>query len=159
LIGPAPGSPFWHSLIGADGAQVVANGKFKENQSALYFTDDDLGSFNRIVFDANGNQISPSNSASFALGSPINCSYNGSIGGCNANKSEVKDGKVKFVNISPFLAPIVLNRADPTKIAIAPGNDEILNGNFVYVGQDTADASKRSVDLRPRSARSIPARR
>jgi hypothetical protein len=127
----APGSPLWTSLIGADGTQVVINSKFKDNRSAIYFTTDSLNYVNRIVFDANGNQISPSTSG-FGPGTPINCSYNGSGNGCNANSSSGQ-------NISPFSAPMVLNRADPTKIAIAPGNDEILNGNFVYVAQDKSD--------------------
>jgi hypothetical protein len=44
---------------------------------------------------------------------------------------------------------MVLNRADPTKIAIAPGYNEFnsVNGNFVYVAQDTTPASATSVDL------------
>ena len=146
----APGSPLWTSMIGADGAQVVVNGKFRENQSALYFTDDDIGSFNRIVFAANGNQISPPSSASFELGTPINCSYNGSGNGCNAFDASGN-------NTSPFLAPIVLNRADPTKIAIAPGYNNFngVNGNFVYVGRDTADASAASVDIQTTNVGSV----
>jgi hypothetical protein len=44
---------------------------------------------------------------------------------------------------------MVLNRADPTKIAMAPGYNEFnsVNGNFVYVAQDTTPASATSVDL------------
>jgi autotransporter-associated beta strand protein len=41
------------------------------------------------------------------------------------------------VSGTPFSAPIVLNRSDPTLIAIAPGFDNTVNKNNVYVGQDT----------------------
>src|SRR5262249_59031342 len=71
-------------------------------------------------------------------GVPINCSYNGSGNGCNASNS-------------PFFAPIVLNRADPTMIAIAPGFDQFNNGNFVYVAQDTTPVSATSVNLQTTS--------
>ena len=47
----APGSPLWAALAGADGTNVLINGKFTSNTSALYFTTDDLGAANRIVYD------------------------------------------------------------------------------------------------------------
>jgi autotransporter-associated beta strand protein len=145
------GSPRWDAQMGADGINVAFNSKFKGNNTAFYFSWDQLGTVNRVVLNSNGAVISP-NTLDFAAGVLVNCSYNGSYGGCNANKFD-DEGKLK--NISTFLAPMVLNRADPTKIAIAPGNDEILNGNFVYVGQDTADASKRSVDLQTTKVGSV----
>src|SRR5262249_12655018 len=132
----APGSPLWNTLTGADGTQVMVNSKFRDHTSAIYFTTQFLGFVNRIVFDANGTQISPSTSG-FGPGTPINCSYNGSIGGCIAFVPD-PDNPGNFKLNSPFDAPMVLNRADPTKIAIAPGfaNFNGVNGNFVYVAQD-----------------------
>jgi hypothetical protein len=142
----ARGSPLWNAIAGADGTNVFFNSNFKGNTSALYFTTDGLG-FKRIVSDANGNQLSPNAGSSFALGVPVNCSYNGSGNGCNAANSS------GTMDTSPFSAPIVLNRTDPTKIAIAPGFNEFnsVNGNFVYVAQDTTPVSATSVNLQTTS--------
>jgi hypothetical protein len=150
-----PVSPRWDALIGADGIQVLVNSKFTDNTSAIYFTTQNLGFVNRIVFDANGNRISPSTSG-FGPGTPINCSYNGVFGGCNAFVPD-PNNPGNFINNSPFSAPIVLNRADPTKIAIAPGDANFngVNGNFVYVGHDTADASATPVDIQMTNVGSV----
>jgi autotransporter-associated beta strand protein len=143
----APGSPLWNALIGADGTNVFVNSNFNGNSSAIYFAIDSLIDFNRIVFDARGNQVSPGTSpGQNGLGVRVNCSYNGSGNGCAALNSS-------GTNISPFYAPVVLNRADPTMIAIAPGYQNFagVTGNYVYVAQDTADASRHSVDLQTAS--------
>jgi hypothetical protein len=126
-----PGSPLWNGLAGADGTNVFVNSNFQGNASAIYFTTQNLGFVNRTVFGGNGNQISPQS--------------NGSGNGCTAADSSGSTGTI----MSPFGAPMVLNRADPTKIAIAPGYNEFnsVNGNFVYVAQDTTPASATSVDL------------
>ena len=141
----APGSQLWTALIGADGTNVATNSNFQGNTSAIYFTTNNLNYVNRIVFNGNGNQISPSTSG-FGPGAPINCSYNGATGGCNA---WAPNSKGDIVNNSAFSAPIVLNRADPTQIAIAPGYQDFngVTGNHVYVAQDTTAASASSVTL------------
>jgi autotransporter-associated beta strand protein len=140
----APGSRLWQSLAGADGTIVLFNGNFSRNRSALYFGTDQLGFFNRIVYDEKSEEKSPASTSSFASGVPINCSYNGSDNGCGATNSS---------GGSPFLVPVVLNRADPTKIAIAPGYNEFnsINANLVYVAQDTTPASATSVNLQTTS--------
>jgi hypothetical protein len=145
------GSPRWDAQVGADGINVAFNSKFMGNNTAFYFSWDELGTVNRVVLNSNGAVISP-NTLDFATGVLVNCSYNGSAGGCNANKF---DDKGNLKNISTFLAPMVLNRADPAKIAIAPGNDEILNGNFVYVAQDTTEPLATSVTLQTTKAGSV----
>jgi hypothetical protein len=142
----APGSPLWAALAGADGTNVLINGKFTSNTSALYFTTDDLGAANRIVYDASGNQISPNASTSFALGVPLHCSYNPSSGpfaGCIAWKTDGSD----VVSTSPFLAPIVLNRANPTMLAIAPGFQD-------FNGVTGNTSTSRRIRRRPRPAAS-----
>jgi autotransporter-associated beta strand protein len=144
----APGSQLWTALIGADGTNVATNSNFQGNTSAIYFTTNNLNFVNRIVFNGNGNQLSPSTSG-FGPGTPMLCSYNplsGDFAGCNAwGPNSMGD----IVNKSPFLAPLVLNRADPTMIAIAPGHQDFngVTGNHVYVAQDTTAATASSVTL------------
>src|SRR5262249_42958076 len=60
----APGNPLWTSLTGADGTNVSVNSSFQGNTSAIYVTTQNLGVINRIVFGADGKQISP-NTAPF----------------------------------------------------------------------------------------------
>jgi autotransporter-associated beta strand protein len=152
----APGSPLWSALVGADGTNVLFNGKFTGNTSALYFTTDDLGTMNRMVFGANGNPISPSPDPSSALGVPITCSYNPSSGpfaGCNAWTTSGGD----TINNSPFTVPFVLNRANQTMLAIAPGFQDFngVTGNNVYIAQDTTPASASSVPLQTTSVGTV----
>ena len=141
------GSPQWSALTGADGLWVAFNSTLGVNKGAVYYTTDSLGYFNRLVFDNNGNQLSPSTSG-FGPGTTINCSYNGSLGGCNANVPD-PNNPGEFDSNSAFSAPFVLNKTDPTLIAIAPGyaNFNGVNGNKVYIGRDTSDESAQSVDL------------
>ncbi|HEY7031916.1 MAG TPA: autotransporter-associated beta strand repeat-containing protein, partial [Thermomicrobiales bacterium] len=152
----APNSPLWLALAGADGTNVLINGQFTANTSALYFTTDSLGTANRIVYNASGNQISPNASTTFALGVPLLCSYNPSSGdfaGCIA----WDDSSGDTVSTSPFSAPIVLNRATPTMLAIAPGYQDFngVTGNHVYVAQDTTPSSAGSVNLQTTSVGTV----
>lgn len=152
----APGSPLWAALAGADGTNVLINGQFTGHTSALYLTTDSLGAANRMVFDANGNQISPNGSTSFALGAPLQCSYNPSSGpfaGCIAWKTSGSE----TINNSPFTVPFVLNRANPTMLAIAPGFQDFngVTGNNVYIAQDTTPASASSVPLQTTSVGTV----
>lgn len=152
----ATGSPLWLALAGADGTNVVINSRFTANTSAVYFATDDLGTVNRIVYNDRGTQISPNASTTFALGVPLLCSYNPSSGdqaGCGAWKT---DGG-NIVSTSPFSAPIVLNRADPTMLAIAPGFQDFngVTGNNVYIARDTTAASANSVPLQTTSVGTV----
>ena len=88
---------------------------------------------------------------------PLLCSYNPSSGdqaGCGAWKHPTA---ANIVNNSPFSAPIVLNRADPTMIAIAPGYQDFngVTGNNVYIAQDTTAASASSVPLQTTSVGTV----
>ncbi len=152
----APNSPLWTALAGADGTNVLINGNFTANTSALYLTTDSVGAANRIVYDAHGNQISPNPDTSFALGSPLLCSYNPSTGdqaGCGAWKMDGGD----IVSTSPFTVPFVLNRANPRMLAIAPGFQDFngVTGNNVYIAQDTTPASASSVPLQTTSVGTV----
>ena len=153
----APGSPLWAALAGADGTNVLINGKFTGNTSALYLTTDSLGAANRMVFDANGNQISPNPDTSFALGAPLRCSYNPSSGPFAGCIAWAPNSSSEIVNNSPFTVPFVLNRADPTMLAIAPGFQDFngVTGNNVYVAQDTTPASASSVPLQTTSVGTV----
>ena len=149
------GSALWNALTGADGTSVSINGNFSANTSALYFTTDSLGAVGRIVYDQNGKRISPDTGPAFAPGTPINCTYNqlsGPYTGCNAYVPD-PNNPGQFTNNSSFSAPLVLNRANPTQIAVAPGfqNFNGVNGNFVYVAEDTTPASASSVTLQTTS--------
>ena len=143
----APTSPLWTSLAGGDGTNVFVNSKFQDNTSAIYFTSQELGNPRRIVFGSNRNEISPK-IAGGPPGVPIHCNYNGTEGGCNAYIPD-KDPTKPPIDNSTFSAPMVLNQADPTQIAIAPGFQDFnsVKGNFVYVAQDTTPASETSITL------------
>jgi autotransporter-associated beta strand protein len=109
----APASAQWNAQIGADGLKVLINDHVTDPMlgrlSVMYYNTDGLGFINRVVFDAHGNQVSP-NSASFGSGAPVDC-------GCVPGNTN-------------FYSQMVLNKIDPTMIAIAP-NDT------VYVMQDS----------------------
>jgi hypothetical protein len=154
-------SALWNALSGADGTSVSINGNFTANTSALYLTTDSLGSAGRIIYDATGKRISPDTGPTFSPATPINCTYNplsGPYAGCAAFVPDTTNPG-SFTNNSPFLAPMVLNRANPTQIAIAPGfqNFNGVNGNFVYVAQDTTPASAASVTLQTTSVGKVDA--
>jgi outer membrane autotransporter protein len=138
---PGTGNTSWNAQIGADGINVVINSKFMGNMSAMYLATDDFNYVNRIVFDASGNQISPSTSG-FGPGTTVNCSYTG-YSNCTTYGSNGGN--------SPFAAPIVLNRADPSMIAMAPG----IGANDVYVGQDTTGPLEKSVNIKMTSVGTV----
>jgi len=121
------GSPRWNAQVGADGINVAFNSKFMGNNTAFYFSWDGLGTVYRVVLNSNGVVISPPNTSSGATGVQVNCSYVG-YSNCTTYDSQ---GNAN----SPFSAPIVLNRSDPSMIAIAPG--PITPENHVYVGFQT----------------------
>ena len=139
------GSPRWNAQVGADGINVAFNSKFMGNNTAFYFSWDGLGTVYRVVLNSNGVVISPPNTSSGATGVQVNCSYVG-YSNCTTYNSQ---GNAN----SPFSAPIVLNRSDPSMIAIAPG--PITPENHVYVGQDTTPAHASAVNLNMTSAGSV----
>jgi autotransporter-associated beta strand protein len=124
-------NPLFNALQGGDGLNAVVNDATLSGRSAIYTTFQELGGFARLVVDANGNTVSPTDRPGYQYypsGVPVTC--NGAILGCAA--------EVKGAN---FASPVVLNRIDPRMIAIA--------GQNVYVTQDplTDVTTAKSVDL------------
>jgi autotransporter-associated beta strand protein len=112
-IQSGPGNARWNAVQGADGLNVAINDTTLTGKSAVYSTFYSLGGFSRIVLDASGKQISP-NTAAFGYGAQVTC-----------NKSDC----ASQVSGSYFYSPVVLNKVNPTLIAMA--------GSAVYVAQDT----------------------
>lgn len=95
---------------GGDGTNAVINDRTLSRMSAVYTSSQNLGTPSRIILDTAGNQLSP-NTAVFGFGAQVN--FNIPISNAAGN----------------FAIPFVLNKIDPTKIAIG--------GDHVYVTQDT----------------------
>lgn len=103
------GSAF-SAVGGGDGTNAVVNDRTlsSSRMSAVYTSSQNLGTLSRIILDTAGNQLSP-NTAISGFGAKVNFNIP--------------------INNPNFIAPFVLNRIDPTKIAIG--------GDHVYVTQDT----------------------
>jgi hypothetical protein len=97
--------PLFNSIQGGDGLNAVLNDRSLNRQTAIYTTFQQLGGFSRLVVDANGNAVSPTPNPS---GIPITCN-----GGLSCR------GQVAG---SYFASPVVLNRVNPTRIAIGGSN-------------------------------------
>jgi len=119
-IQSAPNSPLYITVQPYDGLTALVSDRTFPGQSVYYTSADDLDpNFNRLVLDGRGNTVSPGSNPS---GVPILCDG----GSCGVIGT---DGN--FI--------VVLNKADPTRIALA--------GRRVYVTQDTAPAEATQVDL------------
>jgi autotransporter-associated beta strand protein len=115
-IQSAPGSALFNQLIAGDGVNAAVNDRTFAGQSLFYTTSQGLGQKNKKVLDANGNTVSP---GAGPAGVPI--TFNVGVVGNN------------------FFSQFVLNKADPTRIAVT--------GSHVYVTQDTSAVNAASVAL------------
>jgi autotransporter-associated beta strand protein len=121
----APNSALFNAIQGADGVNVAVSDKTFANQSVYYNSFYNYGELSRLILDSQGSRVSPGTAAN---GVPITCN-----GGHNcANPVHGVVGQF-------FSSPFVLNKVDPTRIALA--------GGHVYVTTDTAPANATSVDL------------
>ena len=111
-IQSSPGSVQWNAVQGADGLNVMVNDRTLAGESAIYATNYNFANFTRIVLNANGTEISP-DTGNWGYGAKVTCN--------NQNCANFSNGG--------FWAPVILNKADPTRIAMAD--------NTVYVTQDT----------------------
>jgi len=102
----APGSGAYRQLIGGDGVNAVMNDRTLTGQTALYTNYQYLGQLNRLIINSDGSVASP---GAGPAGIPV--SFNVGVNGLGFN------------------SPFVLNKADPTRIAVG--------GSNVYVTQDT----------------------
>jgi autotransporter-associated beta strand protein len=109
-IQTAPGNRLFNQIGAGDGINAVVNDKTLGDRSAIYTSFQFLGGLQRNILDSQGNIISPKSGPAYAPGVPVNFT-NGPISG------------------AWFSSPFVLNRIDPTRIAVG--------GNHVYVTQDT----------------------
>ena len=124
-IQSAPNSVFFNAIQPADGVNAVVSDTTFANQSVYYSSYYQFGQLGRLVLDSQGNRVSP---GSLPYGVNVKC--NG--GQCENEVAGASD-------MNAFTTPFVLNRADPTRIAMA--------GTSVYVTQDMAPANATEVDL------------
>ena len=123
-IQSAPGSAVYNAVYGSDGTNVAINDKTLAGQglSAIYVTDY-IFNVSRIILNSNGQIVSPNTTGTYGFGAYVN--FDRSVVG------------------AWFSSPLVLNKADPTRIAVA--------GSAVYVTQDTLtganDPSADTVNL------------
>jgi autotransporter-associated beta strand protein len=121
----APNNVRYDSMSGADGINAVASDKTFPDASVYYMSVQELGGLQRLVVDRNGvfHQAS------------VTCE--GAECGCSPPTGQTTCSTA-VLNVH-FNSPFVLNRENPTRIAIA--------GSAVYVSTDTAAADATTVDL------------
>jgi len=131
----APGSNVYLPINSGDGVVAVINDRTLAGESVIYTSSQELGKIDntvfgptRLIIDAQGNPVSPFNPADPG-GVNITCN-----GGQSCSSQ---------VTGTQFSSPFVLNRMDPTRIAIG--------GTSVYVTTDTLmganDPHAQSIDL------------
>ena len=113
----APGSSLFNTIASGDGTNVAINDKTLSGLSAIYSSSEDLEGLSRMIVNAQGQIVSPYDPVNNAAGTYITCN-----GGHDCN-FQVFGGQT-------FSALFVLNRIDPTLIAMSGRSD-------VYTTQDT----------------------
>jgi outer membrane autotransporter protein len=124
----APSNPTYSSVQAGDGHVAVASDKTFANQSVYYTSSQTLSDLSRLVVDSQGMVVSPGKDAA---GVRVTCN-NIPIdkGGCATATTPA--------GASGHDLTLVLNGADPTRIALTSGFD-------VYVAKDNAPAKATSV--------------
>ena len=117
LFQSAPSSPLFNTIASGDGTNVAINDKTLSGLSAIYSTSEDLGGLSRMIVNAQGQVVSPYDPVNNAAGTFITCN-----GG--------HDCTFQVLAGNTFSALFVLNRIDPTLIAMS-------GKNGVYTTQDT----------------------
>ena len=103
----APNATQYAAVNGGDGTNVAINDRTLAGRSAVYTSSQNLGGLTRFVFDAQGNAVGPA-------------------GGANVQCNGIACTTAVAGNV--FSAPFVLNRVDPSRIA--------MGGDQVYIAQD-----------------------
>jgi hypothetical protein len=116
----------FNTLQAGDGVNAVVNDQTLNGMSLIYTSFQDLGAFARLAVDKNGNVISPPSPFAFFSG--------GVLITCDGGQS-----CASVVHGSYFLSPVVLNRINPTMMAIG--------GDRAYVTTDTNPTTAAAIDL------------
>ena len=120
----APGSSLFNTLNGGDGTNIAINDRTLTGMSAIYSSSEDLSSLSRLIINAQGQVVAPQpyDPVNNPGGVPVYCTTAG-----HTSAAYCAD----LVNAnSTFSALFVLNRIDPSLIAISGATD-------VYTTQDT----------------------
>jgi autotransporter-associated beta strand protein len=123
----APGSSLFNTLNGGDGTNIAINDRTLTGTSAVYSSSEDLSSLSRLMINAQGQVVAPQPY------DPVN-----SPGGVPVYCTDATHTHAAFcadlVNADKtFSALFVLNRIDPSLIAISGASD-------VYTTQDTLNS-------------------
>jgi autotransporter-associated beta strand protein len=130
----SPNNPVFTVIQTGDGTNVVINDRTRQGLSAIYSTSEEFGNFSRMVVNAQGQVVSPYNAVNNAAGTYITCSIgNGAAQDCGALIGATAPASNPN-GPSSFSAPVVLNRINPSLIAIGGLTD-------VYITQDTLTGS------------------
>ncbi len=126
-----PNSSAYYAIQGGDGWNAVVSDK-TPGMSMYYTSSQNLGSLSRLVIGNNGQQISQGdpNNPYYTNGVSIQCSLAGSTDWCQS---------IVVGAAANFQSPFVLNKVDPTRIALA--------GTTLYTTQDNALPASDSVNL------------
>ncbi len=119
-IQTARNNPVFNVIQSGDGTNVAINDRTLTGMSAIYSTDENFGNFSRIVVNAQGQPVGPYDPVNSANGTPIFCngqSCDAFIAGSGPNQG------------TPFSAPFVLNKVNPTLIAIGGYSDVFTTQN------------------------------
>ena len=127
----APGSATFTAIHQGDGTNVVINDRTLAGVSAIYSTSQNLGIFSRMIVNAQGQVVSPFPDPTNPGGVYITCSVGGPFKDCGT-----------AVNAN-FSSPLVLNKIDPTKIAI--GGDQTYITTDPLTNATTATSIKLSL--------------
>ena len=117
-------SPIFNAIQAGDGANAVVSDK-TPGMSIYYTSSQNLGGLSRLIIGSNGQQISPGDPNVSPNGVLIQCSLAGS------GKYDYCQNTVAGASAN-FTSPFVLNRVDPTLIALA--------GTTLYTTQDNSPA-------------------
>jgi autotransporter-associated beta strand protein len=129
----------YSAIQAGDGNNAVVNDRSlsASGLSAIYTTYQSLGTFARLVVDANGNTVSPTTINPYTQQSGYQYYPAGVLVTCNGGNDCSSEVRGAY-----FSSPVVLNRINPSMIALA--------GSKVYITQDplTNVTTASSVDLK-----------
>ena len=120
----APGSSLFNTINGGDGTNIAINDRTLTGLSAIYSTSEDLSDLSRLIVNAQGQIVAPVpyDPVNSPAGVPVSCT--------DATHASAAPCANLVTANSTFSAQFVLNRINPSLIAISGATD-------VYTTQDT----------------------